>query len=61
MEGGYSLRGIRECGLRVMQELCGVSSVSGKFMDKVVGASPKKLPAVAKAMEMQKKYWPILR
>jgi acetoin utilization deacetylase AcuC-like enzyme len=61
MEGGYSLRGIRECGLRVMQELCGVSSVSGKSIDKVVGASPKRISAIAKAMEVQKKYWKIFR
>jgi len=61
MEGGYSLRGIRECGLRVIQELCGVSSVSGKSIDKVVGASPKKLSAIAKAMEVQRKYWKIFR
>ena len=61
MEGGYSLRGIRECGLRVMQELCGVSSVSAKSIDKVVGRSPKRLSAIAKAMEVQKKYWKVFR
>jgi acetoin utilization deacetylase AcuC-like enzyme len=61
MEGGYSLRGIRECALRVMQELCGVSSVPGKSIDKVVGARPKKVSAIAKAMEVQRKYWKIFR
>jgi acetoin utilization deacetylase AcuC-like enzyme len=61
MEGGYSLRGIRECGLRVMQELCGASSVSGRSIDKVVGASPKRLAALAKAMAVQSPYWKILR
>ena len=59
MEGGYSLRGIRECGLRVLQELCGVSSVDGKKLDKIVGSSPRKVPAMSKVMEVHSKYWPV--
>ncbi|MFH1123436.1 MAG: histone deacetylase, partial [Pseudomonadota bacterium] len=61
MEGGYSLRGIRECGLRVIQELCGISNVRGRSMDKVVGSSPKKLPALSKVKEVHGKYWKVLR
>ena len=44
MEGGYSLRGIRECGFRVMQELCGVSSLDSKKLDKIVGKFSKESP-----------------
>jgi len=59
MEGGYSLRGIRSCGLRVMQELCGVSTVEGKKLDKIIGSSPRKVPAMSKVMEVHSKYWPV--
>lgn len=59
MEGGYSVRGIRECGFRVMQELCGVSSMDGKKLDRVVASSPRKVPAINKVMEVQSKYWPM--
>jgi acetoin utilization deacetylase AcuC-like enzyme len=61
MEGGYSLRGIRECGFRVMQELCGKSRVDPKSIDRVLGSSPKKLGAVAKVREIHKKYWSVFR
>lgn len=60
MEGGYSLKGIRECGLRVIQELCDVPTVTRKKIDKVMGNSAKKLSAVKKVIEIQKKYWKIL-
>ena len=61
MEGGYSLKGIRECGLRVMQELCGVLTVTRHRADKIVGKPPKKISAVKKVIEIQKKYWKILQ
>lgn len=60
MEGGYSLKGIRECGLRVIKELCGVPTVTRKRIDKIMGNSAKKLSAVKKVIEIQKKYWKIL-
>ena len=59
MEGGYSLRGIRECGFRVMQELCGVSNMDGKKLDRVLGSSPRKVPSLQKVMEVHSKYWPM--
>jgi acetoin utilization deacetylase AcuC-like enzyme len=61
MEGGYSLRGIRECGLRVIQELCGESRVDPKSIDRVLGSSPNKVGAVTKVREIHKKYWSIFR
>jgi acetoin utilization deacetylase AcuC-like enzyme len=59
MEGGYSLRGIRECGLRVMQELCGVSTLDPKRVDKIVASSPRRSSAISKAMEVHAKYWKV--
>lgn len=61
MEGGYSLRGIRECGLRLMQELCEESHVDPKSIDRVLGSSPAKIGAVAKMREIHKKYWSVFR
>ena len=61
MEGGYSLKGIRECGLRVMQELCDVPTLNRKQIEKVTGNSARKLSAVRKVIEIQKEYWKILR
>jgi acetoin utilization deacetylase AcuC-like enzyme len=59
MEGGYSLRGIRECGLRVMQELCGVSTLDLKRIDKIIASSPQKSSVIRKVMEVQAKYWKV--
>ena len=61
MEGGYSLKGIRECGLRVMQELCDIPTLSKNQIEKVVGHSVIKLSAVRKVIDIQKGYWKILR
>jgi len=60
MEGGYSLKGIRECGLRVLQELCDVPTLTKKKIEKVTGTSPSKLLALRKVIETQKAYWKIL-
>jgi acetoin utilization deacetylase AcuC-like enzyme len=59
MEGGYSLRGIRECGLRVLQELCGVSTSDLRRIDKIIASSPQKSSTIRKVMEVQAKYWPV--
>lgn len=61
MEGGYSLKGIRECGLRVIQALCGLSTVPRRSLDRVVGSSPKKLPFLSKVKQVHSKYWKVLR
>ena len=60
MEGGYNLRGIRECGLRVLQELCNVSSLSPKKIERSVGSNPLKFHALKRVFEIQKEYWKIL-
>ncbi|UCF83723.1 MAG: histone deacetylase [Desulfobacteraceae bacterium] len=61
MEGGYSLKGLKECGLRVMQELCDVPTLTKKQIEKVTGNAARKLSAVKKVIEIQKEYWKILR
>ncbi len=59
LEGGYSLKGIRECGLRVLQELCGVNTAIGDKLEKVIYSDPDKLSILKKVVEIQKKYWDI--
>ena len=61
MEGGYSLKGIRECGLRVMQELCDVPTLTKKKIEKVTEASPTRLSSMKKVTQVHKEYWKILR
>jgi acetoin utilization deacetylase AcuC-like enzyme len=60
-EGGYSIKGIRECGLRVLEELCEVSTLSNKALQKVKTSNPSKFSTLKKVIEVQKKYWRILR
>lgn len=62
MEGGYSLRGIRECGLRVMQELCELSTLKGKHIDRVIGKGSglDGISSLKKVVDIQRKYWPDL-
>jgi len=57
MEGGYSLKGIKECGLRVMQELCGIPTLSRTQLDPIIGSDGPKLSALKKALEVQRDYW----
>ena len=57
MEGGYSMHGIRECGLRVMQTLCGVTALNGRKIEKVKTSPPSRFSPIRKVMEVQKKYW----
>ncbi|MBL7175452.1 MAG: histone deacetylase, partial [Desulfobacteraceae bacterium] len=51
MEGGYSSKGIKECGLRVMQELCDVPTLTRKKIDKIMGNSAMKISRVKKVIE----------
>ena len=61
MEGGYSLKGIGDCGLRVMQELCEVPTLTKRKIQKVTEASPKSLSALKKTIQIHKEYWKNLR
>jgi len=61
MEGGYSAEGIRECGLRVLQSLCRPSPSNLEALHKIAGEDPSKLGALKKAIEVQRKYWTVLK
>jgi acetoin utilization deacetylase AcuC-like enzyme len=58
MEGGYSVRGISECGLRLVQELTDASVTdaakikNGRNGDRFGG------DALRKVIEIQSRYWP---
>jgi acetoin utilization deacetylase AcuC-like enzyme len=58
-EGGYSMQGIRECGLRVMQELCGVETLNQKKLEKFKDVHPSRIAVLKKPVEVQRKYWNI--
>ena len=60
-EGGYSLKGIRDCGLRILEEICNVSTLNGKASGKIKALNPSKISILKKVFEVQKKYWQILR
>ena len=57
MEGGYSLRGIRDCSLRVMQLLCDIPSLNRHTIHKVIESGYSKISFLKKVFEIQKKYW----
>ena len=59
LEGGYSVKGIRECSLRVLQELCGTSTSVEDKLEKVRYSNPDKLPVLKKVVQIHKKYWDI--
>jgi acetoin utilization deacetylase AcuC-like enzyme len=60
LEGGYSITGIKECGLRVMQELGGISTLDETRIEKIGHGVPSKMPHIQRVKEIHKKYWPIL-
>ena len=60
MEGGYSIKGIQECGLAVLQELCNVSPVCRNRLNQIIANPRPRLAALKKAIQIQQPYWPIL-
>ncbi|MFH1999956.1 MAG: GNAT family N-acetyltransferase [Planctomycetota bacterium] len=59
MEGGYSVKGIRECGLRVFQEMCGINTLNRNAIDKIKRCSVSQRHFLRKVVDVQKKYWDI--
>ena len=47
--------------LRVMQELCDVSTLNGKKLEKIKGSNPSGFSVLIKVMEFQRKYWRVLQ
>jgi acetoin utilization deacetylase AcuC-like enzyme len=60
LEGGYSLEGLRTCGRRVLQELAGIPTLSRDYIEQIAGDTPESLPELKKAIEVHRKYWPVL-
>jgi acetoin utilization deacetylase AcuC-like enzyme len=60
MEGGYSIKGIQECGLAVLQELCNVSAFNRNRLNQIVANPVPKLAVLKKVIEIHRKYWPSL-
>ncbi|RJQ84151.1 MAG: histone deacetylase [Desulfobacteraceae bacterium] len=60
MEGGYSVQGIRECGLRVIAELCHIPTFEQDRLDKILQSSSP-FAALQKTVALHSKYWPILK
>lgn len=63
MEGGYSLRGIRTCGLCLMRVLCGLPLLKTRQIDRVIGSieGPRAVPSLRKVAEVHRHYWGFLR
>jgi acetoin utilization deacetylase AcuC-like enzyme len=60
MEGGYSIQGIRDCALSVIQELCNIPTFEANLLDKMISRSSTSFSALRKAIAIHKAYWPIL-
>jgi len=61
MEGGYSIKGIQECGLTVMKEICNVPGVSEEKVDRIRKSDPSRLSILTKVIKTHKKYWQVLQ
>jgi acetoin utilization deacetylase AcuC-like enzyme len=61
MEGGYSVEGIRECGLKVMESLCRPSPAVLDSLHRIAAETPDRIPALKKAIQIHRKYWPTLK
>lgn len=60
MEGGYSIKGVEQCGLRVIQELCGISAFEQARLEKILTDPAAPFPALQKSIAVHRKYWSIL-
>jgi acetoin utilization deacetylase AcuC-like enzyme len=56
-EGGYSIKGIRACGTRVMLELCGVQTLDAKTIQKMKPVRLGRFSSLRKVVDVQRKYW----
>ena len=61
MEGGYSAEGIRECGMKLMESLCRPLPAVLDSLHRITAESPDRLPALKKAIQIHRKYWPTLK
>ena len=61
LEGGYSIKGIQECGLYLLQELCNLSPVGRDKLNQIITNPRPKLAELKKAIQIQQHYWPSLK
>ena len=61
MEGGYSIKGIRECGLAAMKEICNVPGVSQDNVDLVRKSDFSRLSGLRKITKIHKNHWKVLQ
>ena len=60
LEGGYSIKGIQECSLYLLQELCSLSPVRRDKLNQIITNPRPKLAPLIKAIRIQQRYWPTL-
>jgi acetoin utilization deacetylase AcuC-like enzyme len=57
MEGGYSLDGIRHCGLKCMRVLAGLEHPSTELLARISQIPVDKIGNLQKVIKVQKQYW----
>jgi len=60
MEGGYSLKGIRECGLSIMKVLCGMATPNEILLRSAENMNIGSSSFLKKVLEIHKHYWQTL-
>lgn len=60
LEGGYSMAGIRQCGLSVMKEICHVPGVDTEKTDLIRKSDFSRLSGLKQVRKIHKKYWAVL-
>jgi capsular polysaccharide biosynthesis protein len=60
LECVYRIRGIRECGLRVLQELMDLPTLSPEKIRRMTPDKPVSLPDLQKAMDLHRAFWPAI-
>lgn len=61
LEGGYSVRGIEQCARQTLQELLDIPTLDSQRIRRIRAVEPRKVPALRKVIDIQKKYWRALR
>jgi acetoin utilization deacetylase AcuC-like enzyme len=57
-EGGYSLKGIRECALPLLQVLAGVAAPGPQRVARIKQTPPSRFSTASKVATLHRKYWP---
>ena len=60
LEGGYSLQGIRTCGLKVMEKICGITAADQEQADRIRKSDPSRLADLQQVVRVQRPYWNVL-